>query len=691
MYTSSLDDGDPYADAAPPPAKKRRTTARYRDRLRHPDDVLRRDLPAYLAEGCPADPMGTQEAVFAQYWALSVFPESKFAFSAFHAGPGQYAFGAAPQCKADVMVASDDGRGRRRLSFANYHGIRYHFDGLHSAGCPARPAFEHCHDGPDGRPGELSRTTAFDDELKRGLAEALSAVDPDSLVVTYDAVTECDLFHRGGDFARPSTWNAEADDSACDGHSSLRDFMGSRHGDDFLSGSRDTAMTQAELMDRIMSRDDNRRGPGMGGFVVIDGGAESDTGTHVDSQGFCFQRSRLDPETDVGPFTRFSARSLAALRGGVDPSDAEAVDRAIDEMLAEMLSEPVTMARRSFGRSTETLGLDFFRMLVREKGLTDVVITHYLFYEERHYLRPFFTALLQMRHDVKRGGVPNAAVLALVIKQILNSIYGFACVESPKYTVTDIVCEGTLEKMRREELLDRINPARHVQTTLLGYRTDDDPARTPELIYAVTRRNENARIFNHLQMACSILSQSKLLLFEALLLILRYFDPAKLVLCYCDTDSMLLSASEDSLRECFDERNADGLAYEQVAPRILADLESDREQAGLFKIEGVYRQGYFRNAKAYYLDGRVDTEEQGAVVRMRSIPRHRHSNLGPRHFGQDPALNSGVVSYTGMRPTAGLEIVKADETRALCHSLNFKRFHIVSARAQARKRRVPCR
>lgn len=98
----------------------------------------------------------------------------------------------------------------------------------------------------------------------------------------------------------------------------------------------------------------------------------------------------------------------------------------------------------------------------------------------------------------------------------------------------------------------------------------------------------------------------------------------------------------------------------------------------LLQIEGCFDTAYLRSSKAYYLSHRNAESHDTIIRRLRSIPRKHHSALLPRHFGQDPATNTGVVRGLTMGPTMGLEILMVQQGRTLSRAYNFKRLQIVS-------------
>ena len=420
-------DGGSAVDAAG--GGKRARPRDYGSRCRRPEAVLRREPQP---GGRPCDPLDSEESLFAQYMTLEVFPKAVFAFSGFHASSGQQTFGPAPQHKADLalvlrepnpsysteereLVGAADYEAkpeRTRLAYFNYHGRYRHFAGKHDPCCPR--VSEDC--AADCHSGEALEA----DRVKVGLAEALSAVDP-NLRVTYETVTSCQLFCRGSDFPRAGFWNPDAADGDVREDArfgSVRELLRLRHPGDSLLGLRIRQVSQAQLVNLIMREGSNFDGStSLGGFVTLVSGEESSQLPARERLfGFCFQRSKVS-ESELGPWSRRAVEMLAAQKTGRpagDPSnDAEAA-----RVTKRLLAEPITLSRRSFaGRSTETLTLDLFRWLVRERGLRDVEIRHFVFQRERRWLTGYLTGLLQARHDLRgrEDSVLKRSLLKLVL------------------------------------------------------------------------------------------------------------------------------------------------------------------------------------------------------------------------------------------------------------------------------------
>jgi hypothetical protein len=319
--------------------------------------------------------MDAQESLVSQYLALECFPRSQRAYSAQHAGVGQLAFGSDVRRRADLTLsmpwdgrplqeqrqedtpnspdcrqhANDDLRlcpppehmagGRRRIAVFNYDGLYYHY-GTHATHCvlwqPYHPPL------PPGDP---------ENELRRQLAATLSAVEPDHLVVTFQVLTECQLFCSFSNFdpareiegcvtpRRPPHMNHDGQPRPM----TMRELLHVWHYKDALLGVGNSrrGFTQEQFLKRILSAGENAAGAEDGGFVtIVSGREESQFGTTPDAFGFCMQRGPIDLK-NMGNFTRFQAAEMWG-----DKADAN---------LVKLVENGQTLTRGSFV-TTETLG-----------------------------------------------------------------------------------------------------------------------------------------------------------------------------------------------------------------------------------------------------------------------------------------------------------------------------------------------
>ena len=336
---------------------------------------------------------------------------------------------------------------RRFLHFMNFHGLHWHGDRMHLKDCPKKPAGEEemmlaaagaADGGKEWWEDSWGPKTMFrddQDDLKLAYAEALSNVDPDHLVVTWQFVHECELFcspslpnvNRWNKFTsgarvrasqRTSGGGSVADKRVAKAdawkfYKSARDYLATEHPVDSLLGTRYTSFTQESLVNLIMSKPANSENTqdDFGGFVVVAGGEEGDAqDTILKGQfGFCHQRCKVDPK-DVGQFTKFQS----VLQHGGDR-------KASTETLRRLAAIPGTMSKQSVHQdeAAECYSLDMFRFLVKERKFHSYRIKHFILFKNKHYLSPFLTSLLQRRWDLRKQKNPSA-LLSSTLKLLGN-------------------------------------------------------------------------------------------------------------------------------------------------------------------------------------------------------------------------------------------------------------------------------
>lgn len=188
-----------------------------------------------------------QGSLFAQYAGLELLgPHCKWISSRVHAGPGEVAFGSTRRQLADVTACVGEGR----LVVLNYHGAYYHYSG-HFANCPLRNTY------PEETP-EISEETELQNSFNKRYAAALSSVDPASLTVTYRAYFACDLFH--GKKLPPCSSGRTYDD--------LRVLLEREHPEASVLGfPRKTYSEDLFLSEVLMGN--------LTGFVALEGGEET--------------------------------------------------------------------------------------------------------------------------------------------------------------------------------------------------------------------------------------------------------------------------------------------------------------------------------------------------------------------------------------------------------------------------------
>jgi len=494
---------------------------------------------------------GGQESVFVQYAAYEAFPEATRVFSSWTAGPGQACFGGDVKQRADVVLTVPEEDGVTRLMVANYHGSAWHFDGACRPDCPrARPvrkrrAFVRPQYWP-GSGGTIDATTVVDtrddaaeDAFKSRLAEALTQSARQAGLpwrITYHAVTECQLFHDFDAFDPRSALGSTAPlRSGGPNPGGVRGLLQQHHGDTAIVTTvppwLKTHITQEALVERLLAEPDNAQGGPVGGFLLLRGGRQTDRPDDPvgNDMGYCMQRVGTDRD-EVGPFTRWQAGSL-----GADP----------DEVLDRHCQAERTVTRKSFPDSGELVGVDLFRWLVRERGLVDYRVAHYVYYRQARWLTDFLEQLIQKRHNLRRGGKTGGVALAeALLKLALNAIYGQGCMEATHFPTSTVM---TMDRLNHSKLLDE---GRVTHLTLLGgFRhqpvAGDQPPRA-ELLYAVTQSAAQARIRNVVQMSASILSDSRVVFLGYLSRLAELLDPRLAEKMYCGKKSFRFLSTQQT-------------------------------------------------------------------------------------------------------------------------------------------------
>ena len=216
------------------------------------------------------------------------------------------------------------------------------------------------------------------------------------------------------------------------------------------------------------------------------------------------------------------------------------------------------------------------------------------YYAHKHYLSPYVEDLVQRRHELKRSSDPDPLLLDQ-LKLLFNGLYGYLMLEPKNFPRTRVVSESTLARRQRVPVVGdgdgrgrQLSDSQVYEVGLLG-ALDRGPKLPPELLYSVNAHRSGARTANALQWSGTILGQSRSLLFGKLLVFLRFFDPRRLEVAYCDTDSILLAVASPDLETLLRPRFR--ARWPAIAAFLFEDPLAERQQSGLLKIEGVWDVG----------------------------------------------------------------------------------------------------
>jgi hypothetical protein len=513
--------------------------------------------------------------------------------------------------------------------------------------------------------GSCSKDQA-EDRMKVRLAAALTEAARAAgvkLEVTYHTIHECQFKH---DFLRLDgrALLRAGGPRVAPLHADVRRHLVMRHGEDKVVFGPPQWLrrpfSQQKLVEELMSSRPNSQGGRLGGFLLVRGGSVADTGNPVaDNLGYLVQRIPTQLE-EVGRFTRWQASRIC----GDDPAAAE-------KLLLRYCGNELTVARRTYPDSGELVGADLFRWLVRAKGFAHYEIRHFLWYEHADYLTPFFLGLAQQRHSMQRSGAGVGGLAEQSLKQVSNSAYGHSAMQSSNFTTTSVVSDAHMSKN------NLLHDPRVSDVTLLG-PTLVGPGKPPRLLFALTRANPDAKIVNLIQLAASVLSNSRVIFLGALSTLFgELFDPRCVELAYADTDSAILVTAFESLEDCL----KPGVDPRELR-KLLVDPDSEEQQGGRFKCEGIFRAGLWRSTKCYSLHGNIKTDEEETSRRMKSVARRTQKLLDLSIFGQIPESQSTVVGNVRLRPTKAFEMTIQQEYQRTTHGFNFQRqAHVSPLRA----------
>ena len=256
--------------------------------------------------------------------------------------------------------------------------------------------------------------TGDTDELKRAYCAFMSEVEPDCLTLKYHTVHECQLMHDPSlldvgelnpEFNFTYDSSEEVKSSLLEGKS-IRSLLERFCREESVFEPGRKSYTQAELVSAIMNPDESNLD--MGGFVVVRGGTEDDSGKDgvlPGIMGCCHQRRRLDDDSHLGDFTKFQMSNLM--------NWADRSRRQLNLVTGER-----TFTATGFHGEGETISVGYLRFLIKERGFSGFEISHLLFFREKKFLTPFIEEILQKRYDLRL--VENSLLRRTIYKLFLN-------------------------------------------------------------------------------------------------------------------------------------------------------------------------------------------------------------------------------------------------------------------------------
>lgn len=620
----------------------------------------------------------SEESLWAQYQVLRAEAEGRChrAMSNFHAGPGQITTCQNFRRKVDLTLVTRPGR----IVFMQYHGYRHVLEGAHLPGCligteSSGEQEEEEDEEEDDDESDLSADFSSDESdvceasgsSRSGAILSDGEEDPkvsqlltretrrnNALLRSYcrhlnEAAEECGIdisFSCAFDYSCNFFHGSEIEK----GETCLQRLLERRYGDDSVTGKFLPCMDERQLLREILL---NRE---VFGFVTIEGGHETSEDHAALAQAFLVQKHKSGGRTEeLGPYARRLVDCERDFAG-----DDSRITRELDR---EAKKRELTVVRRSvLAKTPLTMTVHNLRQLVQERGLRGFRILHFVQYASRYYHSDFIADMLQARWDLKLAN--SEPLQQLTLKILLNALFGFMLLESPKFKLSKVVTRET-EYKRLKKDPSKLYDLRNL--SVLGFASSADK---PDLLLRVVRENDQSKIENLAQGAANILCQSKMLFFAHLLYFLRVLDPRKACVVYKDTDSIFVFTREEKFED--NVRPSMRAFYERTREDIFVDEQSAHTQAGKMKLEGVYKGGLFRTVKSYML---LDSEDR-VEIKCKAIGNVAKRQLEARHFlPPTEGEEEDVISFwrLGGIPGESGELGMNVSGKKLPSRVNFKR------------------
>ena len=328
--------------------------------------------------------MDSPESLWVQYLALQEYPDAMRLFSHWTVGPGQISAGYERRRRLDCLVVERPGT----FVMSNFHEDS-HYRG-HKDNCRLNEAVnfdpvgtrrnsdselsseeeEEVEEGGNRGVFRLTEKTAEGNSILRDYAEIMNEAVRKARLAdqAYPRLEfkvrldyECDFLH-GKTFETSEGKKVR-----------LKKWLKKKFPDSHV-GFKMNPLTEKELLRRLLTS------PSLGGFVVIKGGREKREDTTSSLMGFCLTKHQTKDVSELGKF----ALRLACQAGDLDPDKPSDRRKARQRLERACRTRRLTMCNKSFGDETHsTLSLQQLRFLVRERGLRDFSLVHYLHYDYR--------------------------------------------------------------------------------------------------------------------------------------------------------------------------------------------------------------------------------------------------------------------------------------------------------------------
>ena len=460
----------------------------------------------------------------------------------------------------------------------------------------------------------------------------------------------------------------------------MEELLEREHPKDSVLGYKFSAIRQKDVFPKIMSEE-------LQGFVVFKNGEECAKDKVSRLFSFIPQRCKVREE-EVGQVTKDQMVSLH----GKDKADKE-LKKHINKFFT------LTKSYADSNGGVTVMSTTLFRWLVEKRQLSNFHIVHFLAYRYKNYLKEWLEPMLLRRQALKKKiseGESGLKVTSEIMKLLLNAFYGYSSLLSTSYAKTVVRSSSQLESSRSKQLesarsvsLIGCAPAKKRKKEGKEVAAENEK----ELLFAITKSNSKAKIKNLSQLAAAILSNSKVIFFDAVYFFLKCFSAKKAELTYLDTDSALFTVSSVDLMDLVEDRYKD--EFRENIDKYLHMGEPDKPAHGKLKIETVCRGGIFHSPKCYWLASEIDVEEEkkskkrkaeadpmensgeaSCMKRFKGTSRSVQNSLKKEHFdlNKDTMLpKPGYANRYKLNATLGFEMLLTGESKSLVNPVSVKR------------------
>ena len=585
--------------------------------------------------------MDSDESQVVQYLA-NVTPSCERVYSSFHAGPGQLVFGRTLRRLTDMTILHSPGE----ITVIQYHDkSHYKSHSKHASFCQYYSGFNEL---------EYNEETKVADDENNRYAAYLSK-NLKNIKVKYKTYNECNFFH-------PNCYQYDGKKF----YKNPKEYL-------LNNGYSENTIFKPQwlkrptidcnfLMEKILKTNECDSS-----FVVIKKGAYEDSNDNIsDMFGFCLQRNSPSID-DLGPHAFELAKStisrdMVKKDGENEKEFEQRVEKATKSYLNRRLNfGAITYTRKSF-QSDQCLLVSYLKMLIELRNLKNIEILHYIHMEGRNWHYPFIYNLLQSRHLL--GPVFSKLLQGTNLKLTANSLYGQFMMEKSRYHKYTYALDDHLKK----------KPPLTVSNINLLSAVRNKKTKKLNLLYHLKYPQTNAKISNLMHVGATILHHSRIIFFQHVFNLLKYFDERKSQLSYMDTDSAMLFVSSENLQECIKPQYTSQI--KEIWAKLFSDPNATNTQAGLLKLEGYFQSAFFKCVKSYVLNPFPNDTDSQRVVKSKGLAKVIRENIPDKCFKVGIKRKNEeemFFQHYSLHPTMAEEIYISLKRKRMANAINCKR------------------